>query len=52
MACVDICPKSCITVKDDLEHMNAVIDEHICIYCNACHRVCLKKSSGGTAFSN
>lgn len=40
MACVDICPKSCITVMDDLEYMNAVIDENACIHCNACHRVC------------
>lgn len=40
MACVDICPKSCITVKDDLEYMNAIIDENVCIHCNACHRVC------------
>lgn len=40
MACVDICPKSCITIKDDIEHMNALIDENDCIHCNACHRVC------------
>ncbi|MDX8420051.1 Coenzyme F420 hydrogenase/dehydrogenase, beta subunit C-terminal domain [Stecheria sp. CLA-KB-P133] len=42
MACVDICPKSCISIKDDIEHMNAVIDENACIHCNACHRVCQK----------
>jgi coenzyme F420-reducing hydrogenase beta subunit len=40
MACVDICPKQCIEIKDDLEYMNAVIDPDICIHCNACHRVC------------
>ena len=42
MACVDICTKSCITVKDDLEYMNVVIDENTCIHCNACHRVYIK----------
>ena len=40
MACIDICPKSCITIKDGLEHMNAVIDDDVCIHCNACHQVC------------
>lgn len=40
MACVDICPKNCITIKDDLECMNAVIDDNVCIKCNQCHRVC------------
>ena len=42
MACVDICPKSCITIKDDIEYMNAVIDDEICIKCNQCHKVCQK----------
>lgn len=42
MACVDICPKHCISIKDDIVHMNAVIDEDACIHCNACHRVCQK----------
>lgn len=40
MACVDICPKSAITVTDSLSAFNAVIDENKCIHCNACHNVC------------
>lgn len=27
MACVDICPKSAITVQDNLDSYNALIDE-------------------------
>lgn len=40
MACVDICPKRAITIKDDLSAYNAVIDSEKCIGCNACYRVC------------
>lgn len=40
MACVDICPKGAIEIKDSLSAYNAVIDEKKCIGCNACHKVC------------
>lgn len=40
MACVDICPKGAITVKDDLSAYNAVIDPEKCIGCDSCYRVC------------
>ncbi len=40
MACVDICPKQCISVVDDIQYMNAVIDQEKCVNCNACHKVC------------
>lgn len=40
MACIDICPKDTITIKDSLTAYNAFIDEEHCIHCNACHRVC------------
>lgn len=40
MACVDICPKGAIEIKDSLSTYNAVIDENKCIGCNACHKVC------------
>lgn len=39
MACVDICPKGAITVKDDLSAYNAVIDPEKCIGCDSCYRV-------------
>ena len=44
MACIDICPKKAITISDDLEKLNAVIDESKCINCNACHRVCQEEN--------
>lgn len=31
MACVDICPKQAISVLDDMEHMNAIIDTNLCV---------------------
>ena len=40
MACVDICPKGAITIQDNLDAYNAVIDTDKCVDCNACHRVC------------
>lgn len=40
MACVDICPRKAIAVVDNIEYMNAVIDEERCIKCGACNRVC------------
>lgn len=40
MACVDICPNQCISVVDDIQYMNAVIDQEKCVKCNACHTVC------------
>lgn len=43
MACVDICPRKAISVVDDIEHMNAVIDATLCVKCDMCHKVCQKK---------
>ena len=40
MACVDLCPKSAISIKDDLLHYNAVIDSEKCIKCDLCHKNC------------
>ena len=40
MACVEICPKEAIMIKDTLSSYNAVIDENKCVNCNACHKVC------------
>ena len=39
-ACIDICPKSAIDIKDEISAYNAIIDEEKCINCNACHKVC------------
>ncbi len=44
MACVDICPKNAINICDDIEYINAIIDEEKCIHCNACHNVCQKEN--------
>lgn len=40
MACVDICPKHAIHIKDSLDAYNAVINSSFCINCNACYNVC------------
>ena len=40
MACVDVCPKNAITIKDSLDAYNAEIDETKCINCNLCHNIC------------
>ena len=39
-ACIDICPKNAITIKDSLDAYNAEIDETKCINCNLCHNIC------------
>lgn len=40
MACIDVCTKRAITVKDSLDAFNAYIDQSKCINCNLCHKVC------------
>lgn len=40
MACVDVCTKNAISVKDSLDSFNAYIDQSKCINCNLCHKVC------------
>lgn len=39
-ACISVCPKNCIEIKDTIEAMNAVIDEKLCINCKSCEKVC------------
>ena len=39
-ACVDVCKKNAISIKDSLKTMNAVIDESLCVNCSACEKVC------------
>ena len=48
MACVDICPKEAIEIKDSLSAYNAIIDEKKCIGCNACHKVCQANHPAGS----
>lgn len=40
MACISICPKKCIQIKDTVDAINAVVDESVCINCKLCERVC------------
>ena len=44
-ACVDICTKQAIKIKDSLYAYNAVIDESRCIGCNACYSICQVNNS-------
>lgn len=45
MACIDICSKNAISIKDSLISFNAFIDTNKCIKCNLCHSVCQNNSS-------
>lgn len=40
MACVELCPKDAVVIKDELLHYNACINETACINCGVCERVC------------
>ena len=40
MACMEICPVQAVSVREDIQAYNAVIDEEKCIHCNACFRKC------------
>lgn len=40
MACIDICSQQAIQIKDSIFAYNAVIDDDLCINCNACKIVC------------
>lgn len=40
MACLDICPKKCIKIVDDIFSYNAIKNVDDCINCSACEKVC------------
>lgn len=40
MACIEKCKVNAIEIKDSLSAYNAVIDEHKCVKCGACKKVC------------
>ena len=40
MACLSICPKHCISIRDAIEYLNAEIDVALCINCKLCQKVC------------
>ena len=40
MACINMCPKGAITIRDNIESYNAVIDAEKCISCGLCTRAC------------
>lgn len=44
MACLDICKKDAIQIKDELSHFNAVISDN-CINCGMCHSICQNNRS-------
>lgn len=40
-ACMNICPKKCITMKEDEEgFFYPVVDEKRCIHCGLCEKTC------------
>lgn len=40
MACVDMCPKSAISIVDARQSYNATINEELCMNCEICTKVC------------
>ena len=40
MACVDRCPKNCITIQDSIFAYNAVKNMDVCINCGQCEKIC------------
>lgn len=40
MACIDKCPKKCISIDDSIYAYNAVKDMDICVNCGLCEKVC------------
>ena len=40
MACLNVCRKGAISIETTLKSVTAVVDEHKCINCGACARVC------------
>ena len=39
-ACINICPKQCIKLVDNIKELNAEIDKNKCINCKLCESVC------------
>lgn len=40
MACINVCPNCAISIKDDIKHYNAIIDEDLCVNCGLCYKSC------------
>ena len=40
MACIDVCKKDAIRIKDTLSEYNAVINENKCVDCGMCKKIC------------
>ena len=39
-ACASICSKGAISLKEDIDSINAIIDEKKCVHCGLCENVC------------
>lgn len=44
-ACLNVCPKKAIEIRECVEAYNAVIDKEKCIDCNVCYEVCPNNAS-------
>ena len=40
MACIEVCPKKCIEIQDNIKNYNAVIESEQCLKCGKCKRIC------------
>lgn len=45
MACINVCNKGAISIKDTLDSYNAVIDENNCVHCNRCTQICPRNTA-------
>lgn len=48
MACLEKCHRDAITIRDDLEHYNAIIDTKKCVNCGLCINVCPNNNDNAT----
>lgn len=44
MACIEVCPKKCIKIQDNIKNYNAVIDKTECLECGMCKKICPNNS--------
>ena len=44
-ACLSVCTKGAITIEENMEAFNALIEEALCVKCNQCRKTCQRNRS-------
>ena len=47
-ACINICPKNCISLVDNVRSLNSFINKNMCVECNLCKIVCQVSNNSST----